>query len=33
MKKKMTVVFAVFLNLTLTISQAVSAFAETGSNG
>ena len=33
MKKKMTVVFAVFLTLTLTISQAVSAFAETGGNG
>ena len=33
MKKKMTVVFAVFLTLTLTISQAVSAFAETEGNG
>lgn len=32
MKKKMTAVFAVFLTLTLTISQAVSAFAETGEN-
>ncbi len=29
MKKKMTAVFAVFLTLILTISQAVSVFAET----
>ncbi len=33
MKKKMTAVFAVFLTLALTISQAVSAFAETEGNG